>query len=108
MANKVHVKKGDTVMVITGKDAGTKSKIISVDAKAGRVFVDKVNLVKRHTKATKAMPQGGIVEKEASIDSSNVMIYCSSCKRPVRIAKEVAADGTRTRKCVRCGAKFDK
>ena len=76
---KLHVKKGDNVVVITGKDAGKKGKIINVDTKAGRVYVDKVNVVSRHTKPTPGAPQGGIVKKEASIDSSNVMLFCSKC-----------------------------
>lgn len=104
---KLHVKKGDTVVVIAGKDAGKKGTILSVDTKAGRVYVDKVNIVKRHTKPTQAAPQGGIVEKEAAIDSSNVMLYCSKCSRPVRIAKEIVA-GKSVRKCAKCGQVFDK
>ena len=104
---KLHVKKGDTVVVITGKDAGKKGTVLEVNPKAGRVYVDKVNIVKRHTKPTQAAPQGGIVEKEAAIDSSNVMIYCSKCARPVRIAKEMVA-GKSVRKCAKCGQAFDK
>lgn len=104
---KMHVKKGDTVVVITGKDAGKKGTVLGVDTKAGRVYVDKVNIVKRHTKPTQAAPQGGIVEKEAAINSSNVMIYCGKCGRPVRIAKEMVA-GKSVRKCAKCGQVFDK
>ena len=105
---KLHVRKGDTVVVITGKDAGKKGKIIDVDAKAGRVFVDKVNLVSRHTKPTQAAPQGGIIKKEAAIDASNVMIFCNACGKVVRIAKKIDANGTKTRVCAKCGAEFDK
>lgn len=105
---KIHVKKGDNVVVITGKDAGKKGKVINVDTKAGRVYVDKVNIVSRHTKPTPGAPQGGIVKKEAAIDSSNVMIYCPTCGRGVRIKKEIAADGSRTRICAVCGSSLDK
>lgn len=105
---KLHVKKGDNVVVITGKDAGKKGKIINVDTKAGRVYVDKVNVVSRHTKPTPGAPQGGIVKKEAAIDSSNVMLFCSKCGKGVRVKKEIAADGTKTRVCAVCGSKFDK
>lgn len=105
---KMHVKKGDTVVVISGKDAGKKGKIIDVDAKNGRVFVDKINLVSRHTKPTQAAPQGGIIKKEAAIDSSNVMLFCDKCGKGVRIRKEINANGSKSRVCAICGANFDK
>lgn len=105
---KMHVKKGDTVVVISGKDAGKKGKIIDVDAKNGRVFVDKINLVSRHTKPTQAAPQGGIIKKEAAMDSSNVMLFCDKCGKGVRIRKEINANGSKSRVCAICGANFDK
>ena len=105
---KIHVKKGDDVVVITGKDAGKRGKVINVDTKAGRVYVDKVNVVSRHTKPTPGAPQGGIVKKEAALDSSNVMLYCSSCGKGVRVRKDVADDGSRTRVCANCGNVLDK
>jgi len=105
---KMHVKKGDNVVVISGKDAGKKGKIIDVDAKKGRVYVDKVNVVSRHTKPTKGAPQGGIVKKEAALHSSNVMIFCNKCGKGVRVAKEILADGQKVRICSKCGARFDK
>ncbi|MEG1538124.1 MAG: 50S ribosomal protein L24 [Clostridiales bacterium] len=107
-AQKIHVRKGDQVMVISGKDAGKKGKVLSVNPKAGRIIVEKINIVSRHTKPTQASPQGGIVKKEAAIDSSNVMIYCNKCNAPVRISKEFLADGTKMRKCSKCGEHFDK
>jgi len=105
---KMHVKKGDNVVVITGKDAGKKGKIIDVDAKNGRVYVDKVNIVSRHTKPTAGAPQGGIIKKEAAMDSSNVMLYCAKCDKGVRVRKEIAADGSKSRVCVHCGTNLDK
>lgn len=105
---KMQVKKGDTVMVITGKDAGIKGKVLSVEPKSGRVLVEKANMVSRHTKPTKASPQGGIIKQEAGIDSSNVMLFCNRCQKPVRIGKELLANGKRIRKCVKCGEGFDK
>ncbi len=105
---KVHVKKGDMVQVITGKDAGKRGKVLSVDPEKSKVIVEGVNIVKRHTKPTQKMPQGGIVEKEAPIASSNVMIYCSKCKEPVRINKKILADGQKVRICNQCGEQFDK
>lgn len=104
---KMHVKKGDNVVVITGKDAGLTGKIIDVNSKAGRVFVEKANMVSRHTKPTQASPQGGIVKKESAIDSSNVMPYCSKCKKGVRIKKKIEGD-KKQRVCAVCGTSFDK
>ena len=105
---KMHVKKGDQVVVITGKDAGKKGKIIDVDAQGGRVYVDKANVVSRHTKPTPGAPQGGIIKKEAPMDSSNVMLFCEKCGKGVRVKKQVTADGKKIRVCARCGAGFDK
>lgn len=104
----VHVKKGDLVQVITGKDAGKKGKVIEVIPKKNRVVVEKVNVVKRHTRPTQKLPQGGILEKEAAIDASNVMIFCSKCDRPVRIAHKFLENGDKVRICRKCGEALDK
>lgn len=98
---KVHVRKGDTVAVITGKDAGKKGKVLEVHPKTSRVVVEGVNVVKRHTRPSQSLPQGGIVEKPAAIHISNVMLYCEKCARPVRVAKKM--DGKKERICRRCG-----
>jgi len=105
---KLHVKKDDTVMVISGKDAGKKGKVLSVDTKNGRVFVDKVNIVSKHAKPTKANPQGGIAKQEAAIDSSNVMLFCSKCNKPVRLKNQIADNGAKYRVCAKCGERIDK
>lgn len=105
---KVHVKTGDNVVVIAGKDKGKEGKVLEVSPKAGRVVVEKVAIVHKHVKPTQQNPQGGIVAKEAAIDSSNVMMYCPKCKKGVRIAKKINADGSRTRVCNKCGESFDK
>lgn len=105
---KIHVKKGDTVQVITGKDSGKKGKILTVDTQNSRVVVEGLNVVKRHTKPTQANPRGGIIEKEAALASSNVMIYCDKCKEPVRINKKILTDGKKVRICNQCGEQFDK
>ena len=108
MKTKIHVKKGDMVQVITGKDAGKKGKILSVNTEKSRIVVEGVNIMKRHTKPSQGKPQGGIVEKEAAIDSSNVMIFCNKCKAPVRINKKILADGQKVRVCNQCGEELDK
>ena len=106
--SKMHVKTGDRVVVIAGKDKGKTGKIINVDSKASRVYVDKVNLVSRHSKPTKAAPQGGIIKKEAAMDSSNVMLYCNKCNKGVRVKKQLLDNGKKIRVCAVCGASFDK
>jgi large subunit ribosomal protein L24 len=102
---KVHVKKGDTVMVITGKDKGKKGKVTQVVPKDSKVFVEGVNVVKRHTKPTQTNPQGGIVKKEAPIHSSNVKLVCSKCG-PVRVNKMIEGED-KFRVCNKCGNKLD-
>lgn len=99
---KIHVKKGDMVMVITGKDAGKKGKVLEVFAKKGRVVVEKINIVKRHTKPTQSLPQGGILEKEAPIASSNVMLYCTECNNVTRVSMKETEAG-KVRVCKKCG-----
>lgn len=107
-APKFKVKKGDTVIVITGKDSGKKGKITEVLQKKGKVYVSGVNIVKRHTKGTQKLPQGGILEKELPIDVSNVMYYCNKCKAAVRVGKLVKDSGDRVRICKKCGTELDK
>ncbi|WP_031517195.1 50S ribosomal protein L24 [Desulfofalx alkaliphila] len=104
---KVHVRKGDTVVVITGKSAGKKGKVLEVHPKTGRVVVDGVNIVKRHSRPTRTMPQGGIMEKPAPIHSSNVMPFCPKCDRPVRVGKKILSDGKKERVCKKCGKVLD-
>jgi large subunit ribosomal protein L24 len=99
---KIHVKKGDFVMVISGKDAGKKGKVIDVITKKGRVIIEKANMIKRHTKPSQSMPQGGIVSKEAPMASSNVMLYCKECKSVTRVSVKVTESG-KTRVCKKCG-----
>ncbi|GBF31900.1 LSU ribosomal protein L24p [Desulfocucumis palustris] len=100
---KVHVRTGDTVMVVSGKNKGKKGKVVSVEPDKSRVIVEDINVVKRHTKPTQKMPQGGIVEKEAPIHSSNVMLYCNKCNKPTRIKKKLLEDGKKVRECRNCG-----
>lgn len=110
----MHVRKNDLVMVITGKDKGTKGKIATAFPKTGRVIVEGVNMVTRHQKARNAMQPGGIVKKEAPIDASNVMLICPKCGKPVRVSHKVnvtvdaAGKKTRTmvRTCKKCGAEI--
>jgi len=100
---KVHVRKGDTVLVIRGKDAGKKGKVLEVQPAKSRVVVEGVNKVKRHTRPTRRISQGGIMEKEAPIHSSNVMLFCTKCNKPTRVGKKILEDGKKVRQCKKCG-----
>ncbi len=100
---KVHVRKGDTVLVITGKSAGKKGKVLSVIPENSRIVVEGVNVVKRHTRPTQKVPQGGILQKEAPIHSSNVMLYCSKCSTPTRTGRKLLDNGEKVRVCKKCG-----
>ena len=107
----MHVRKNDTVMIITGKDKGTKGKITAAFPKTGKVIVEGVNMVTRHQKARNAMQPGGIVKKEAPIDASNVMLVCSKCKKATRVSTKFLGDGaakSKVRVCKKCGEVIDK
>ncbi|MDD2318689.1 MAG: 50S ribosomal protein L24 [Geobacteraceae bacterium] len=105
--NKLRVRKGDTVMVVTGKDNNKTGKILRVFSKKDSVVVEGLNIVKKHTRARGNQP-GGIEEKEAPIHISNVMLYCPKCTKPVRVKKAVLENGEKARLCVKCGEAFDK
>ncbi len=91
------LKKGDSVMVIAGRDRGKIGKILSVELDSGRVMVEKINIVKRHTKPTQQNKQGGILEKEAPLAISNVMPYCEAIQKPSRIQMKMFDDGRKVR-----------
>ncbi|HBM75556.1 MAG TPA: 50S ribosomal protein L24 [Clostridiaceae bacterium] len=101
--NKVHVKKGDTVVVLSGKDRGKKGKVLKVMAQDGKVIVENVNMVTKHEKPSKKVKQGGIIHQEAPIYSSKVSVYCPTCGAGRRFKTEILGDGTKVRKCVKCG-----
>jgi len=100
---RVHVRKGDTVEVIAGRNRGKRGKVLQVDPRLGRIIVEGVNVVKRHAKPTPKLPQGGIVEKEARIPASKVMLVCNKCGEAVRFGHDHLPDGTKVRVCRNCG-----
>ena len=100
---KLHVKKGDTVIVISGKDKGKKGKIVAAYPKKDRVVVEGVNQVKRHMKPTQSNPQGGIITKEAAIHVPNVMLVDPESGKPTRTKMVVQEDGTKVRTAVKSG-----
>ena len=109
MAGSFHLKRNDIVIPIRGKSASSEKtgKVLQVIPSKQRAVVEGINLVKRHTKKSQDNPQGGIVEKEASISISNLMLYCPQCKRGVRISR-VREAGRSVRKCKKCGHPFDE
>jgi len=102
LRDKCHIKKDDKVKIIAGKDKGKIGKVLKVDRKKDRILVENINVVKRHTRPTAKNRQGGIVESEASVPWSNVMLMCSKCLSPVRIQMQRLDDGKKVRSCRKC------
>ena len=97
------IKKNDKVIILSGKEQGKIGNVLKVDNEKERVIVEKINMVKRHTKPSAASAQGGIIEKEAPIHISNLMIICNKCAEPTRIGKRILEDGSKIRVCKKCG-----
>ncbi|WP_438449138.1 50S ribosomal protein L24 [Gorillibacterium sp. sgz5001074] len=106
--NKLHVKKDDTVIVITGKDKGKKGRIIEAYPRLNRVLVEGVNMVKKHQKPTQQNPQGGIIEQEAAIHVSNVMLIDPKSGKPTRVGYKVLENGEKVRVAKKSGEVIDK
>jgi len=106
-ATKTHVNKGDTVMIIAGKEKSKTGQVLQMLPKKDSVVVAGLNMVKRHLKA-KGNEPGGIQEKEAPIHISNVMLFCSKCAKPVRTRKNVLENGEKQRICIKCGTSLQK
>src|SRR6516162_11059326 len=105
----ISVRKGDNVRVMSGKDAGKNGRVLSVNPRKNTVIVEHANIIKRHTRPNPAKNiKGGIVEREAPINVSNVLIVCSSCNKHTRLGHNVLPDGTKVRVCKRCGTTLDK
>src|SRR5215472_7645475 len=105
----ISVRKGDNVRVISGRDAGKSGRVLSVNPRKNTVIVEHANIIKRHTRPNPSKTiKGGIIEKEAGINASNVMIVCSSCGKHTRIGHSKLADGSSVRSCKRCGTTLDK
>jgi large subunit ribosomal protein L24 len=98
----MNVAKNDTVEVISGEDKGKRGKVLKTFPEKNRIIVENVNFIKRHTRPTQKNPKGGILEKEAAIHVSNVMVVCPKCGSPTRLAHKRLADGGKERVCKRC------
>ena len=103
MNNKLHIKTGDTVMIISGNDKGEKGKVLAVSPKEGKVIVEGRNIVKKHVKPRNMGDQGGIVSAEGALYASKVMVVCPHCNKPTRVGHKKFADGSKERICKRCG-----
>ena len=104
--NKMSIKKDDVVVVLSGKDKGKQGKVLEVQPKAGKVIVEKVNVVSRHTKPRKQGDQGGILKKEAPIYACKVQRVCPKCNKPTRPPPQLLADGKKVCVCKKCGAEI--
>lgn len=103
----LRIKKNDTVVVITGKNKGKRGRVIKVMPSENKVIIEKVNIVKRHMKPSRRYREGGIIEKEAPIHISNVMLLCPKCDKPTRIVAQILADGKKVRVCKKCKEVID-
>ena len=103
--NNLHVKTGDTVMIISGKDKGQTGKVLAVSPKEGKVIVEGHNMVTKHVKPRRQGEQGGIVKKETPIRACKVALFCDKCGKGVRVGYKVE-NGKKTRVCRKCGAEI--
>jgi large subunit ribosomal protein L24 len=108
--SKVHVKTGDQVVVINGKDRGARGKVLQVSPKEGKVIVEGINMITKHVKPTRVGQQGGIVKAESPIYACKVQLICPKCGKPTRVGHTIEEKGdkkTKLRVCKKCGATFE-
>ena len=103
----MHLRKGDQVVVIAGKDKGKRGKVLRILTKNNRVVIERVMMVKRHTKPTQRNPRGGIIEKEGSLEASNIALWCGKCAAPRRAKHEHKEGQDKRRVCVKCSTPFE-
>ncbi len=104
-----HIRRNDTVVVLTGKDKGRKARVLRVYPSEGKAIVEGVNFIRKHTRPN---PQrnikGGILEREEPVDASNLMVVCGECGKPARVGHRIFEDGKKIRTCRRCNGALDK
>lgn len=108
MNNKMSFKKGDYVLVISGDDKGKKGKIVGIFPKKMQVIVESVNFLKKHTKPTQNVPQGGVIKQEGALHISNIKLICNKCNKPTTVKREKVKEGKRVRVCKKCKEIIDK
>ncbi len=104
---KMHIKSGDKVIVISGKDKGKEGKVLSVFPETGKAIVEGVAIATKHQKPRRAGEPGGIIKQESAIDASNLMNICSKCGKPARIGRKVLENGDKIRYCKKCNEVFN-
>jgi large subunit ribosomal protein L24 len=104
----LHVRRGDLVGVIAGRERGKRGKVLRVLTDKNRVVVEHVNMIKKHQRPTQKLRQGGIIEREGALALSNVLPICGSCDKPSRTGSKLLADGRKVRTCKRCDEPIDK
>ena len=108
MGGRFPLKKNDLVMVVSGKERGKSGRVLRVFPQKNRVVIEKINFIKKHTRPSGQTKQGGIIEREAPVHISNVMVICEKCNLPIRVGKKILDDGKRVRACKKCGEVLDK
>jgi len=103
----MNIRKNDSVMIIAGRERGKTGKVLKVIPDDSRAVIERINLVKRHTRARGPQQPGGIVEKEAPVHVSNLMLMCDKCNAPVRVGHKIMPDGKKVRVCRRCHEPVD-
>jgi len=106
--SKLNIKKNDLVMVTEGKEKGKSGRVLKVLPEKEKVIIEKINFIKRHTRPHGQQRRGGILEKEAPLHISNVMVLCEKCKKPVRIRHRIVEGNKKARVCQKCGESVDK
>jgi large subunit ribosomal protein L24 len=103
----MHVRKGDQVVVVAGKEKGKRGRVLRLMTDKDRVVIERINMVKRHTKPTQRNPRGGILEKEGSVNASNVALWCNKCVAPRRGRHEHNEGQPKRRVCIKCSTPFE-
>ncbi len=109
MAEKLHIRKNDQVEVLSGRDRGKRGKVLRIIPSRRRAVVERVNMIKRHTRPNPQQNiKGGIVEREGSLDISNLMVVCPECDKRTRTKRKTLSDGRKVRTCISCEGVVDK
>lgn len=103
----IGIKKNDMVLVLTGEEKGKRGRVLSVNPKKARLLVEKLNMIKKHMKPSRKFSQGGIIDKEAPIQRSNVLLICPKCDKPTRIGHKILKSGVKVRLCKKCTEVMD-
>ncbi|MCK5511816.1 MAG: 50S ribosomal protein L24 [Thermodesulfovibrionia bacterium] len=103
----IGIKKNDTVLVLSGEEKGKRGRVLSVNPKKARLLVEKLNMIKKHMKPSRKYSQGGIIDKEAPIQRSNVLLICPKCDKPTRIGHKILKSGVKVRLCRKCTEVMD-